>query len=101
MKTFSSWSPRYTDRIAGGASLAPRRWSLAAEAITARLEETFAPEMTLESAVRAAVDALAGPERTLGSGDLEVAVLARGNGRRKFDRIEGSDLDALLGAATS
>ncbi|MDE0803090.1 MAG: proteasome subunit alpha [Acidimicrobiales bacterium] len=72
-----------------------------AEAITARLEETFAPEMTLESAVRAAVDALTGPERTLGSGDLEVAVLARGNGRRKFDRIEGSDLDALLGAATS
>lgn len=72
-----------------------------AEAITARLEETFTPEMTLDGAIRAAVAALAGPERTLGAGDLEVAVLARGNGRRKFDRIEGADLDALLGAATN
>lgn len=68
-----------------------------AEAITGRLEESFEPALTLDAAVRAAVDALAGPERTLGSGDLEVAVLSRGNGRRKFGRIEGTELDALLG----
>ena len=35
-KTVSSCSPRYTERMAGGASLAPRRWSLLAEAMTAR-----------------------------------------------------------------
>lgn len=72
-----------------------------AEAITGRLEETFEAGMSLEAAVRAAVDALSGPERTLTSGDLEVAVLARGNGRRKFARVEGADLDALLGSASN
>ncbi|MGK2929845.1 MAG: hypothetical protein ACSLFO_09750 [Acidimicrobiales bacterium] len=30
------------------------------------------------------------------AGELEVAVLARTNGRRKFARIEGQALDSLL-----
>ncbi len=68
-----------------------------ADAISERLEASYAPELPLETAVRAAVDALAGPDRTLAASDLEVAVLARGNGRRKFSRIESADLDQLLG----
>jgi hypothetical protein len=32
----------------------------------------------------------------LAGDDLEVAVLARQNGRRAFRRIEGDDLDGLL-----
>ncbi len=67
-----------------------------AEAIAGRLEENFADDLDLRGALRAAVGALAGDERTLTSADLEVAVLARGNGRRKFARIEGEELDALL-----
>ncbi len=35
-KTSASWSPRKIEMIAGGASLAPRRWSLLAEATDAR-----------------------------------------------------------------
>jgi hypothetical protein len=42
------------------------------------------------------VNALAGPDRQLAGDDLEVAVLARQNGRRAFRRIEGDDLDGLL-----
>ena len=37
LNTSSSWLPRYTDMIAGGASLAPRRWSLLAVAMAARI----------------------------------------------------------------
>lgn len=69
-----------------------------AEAITERLEASYEPGMALDQAVRAAVGALAGPDRTLGAAELEVAVLARGNGRRKFSRIEAAELDVLLGA---
>ena len=35
-KTSVSWSPRKTEIIAGGASLAPKRWSFPAEATTER-----------------------------------------------------------------
>ena len=67
-----------------------------AEAIAARLEESFTPGMTLAAALQAAVTALAGPDRTLAAPDLEVAVLSRANGRRKFARIEGPALEELL-----
>jgi proteasome alpha subunit len=67
-----------------------------AEAIGARLEEAFQPDLDLGGAVRAAVGALAGPERTLSAPELEVAVLARSNGRRAFRRIEDEELSALL-----
>jgi hypothetical protein len=42
------------------------------------------------------VAALAGPDRTLSGGDLEVAVLAQGNGRRAFSRLVDEELSALL-----
>jgi proteasome alpha subunit len=67
-----------------------------AEAIGARLEEAFQPDLDLAGALGAAVSALAGPERTLSPEELEVAVLSRANGRRAFRRIEDDELTALL-----
>jgi proteasome alpha subunit len=69
-----------------------------AEAIGTRLETAYEPGLDLGGAVRAAVGALAGPDRTLAASDLEVAALARGNGRRAFLRIEDQDLVDLLPA---
>lgn len=68
-----------------------------ADPIVARLEESWSDGLDLRGALRAAVDALCGPDRSLGAGELEVAVLARSNGRRKFARIEGEELADLLG----
>jgi len=67
-----------------------------ADVITTRLEEAWADDLDLRGALRAAVGALAGPDRTLGAGDLEVAVLVRSNPRRKFARIEGAQVEELL-----
>jgi proteasome alpha subunit len=67
-----------------------------ADAIRERMEETWSREADLASALGSSVDALAGPDRQLVGDDLEVAVLARQNGRRAFRRIEGDDLDGLL-----
>jgi hypothetical protein len=61
------------------------------------LEEAWSQTWSLAEALRAAVGALAGPDRTLGAADLEVAVLAEGNGRRAFRRIVDDQLVALLG----
>ncbi|MGH9290400.1 MAG: proteasome subunit alpha [Acidimicrobiales bacterium] len=58
-----------------------------AEAITARLKETYEPGLALDAALRASVSALAGPGRTLAPSELEAAVLARHNGRRAFRRL--------------
>lgn len=69
-----------------------------AEAITGRLDDTWTDSLDLGGAVRAAVAALAGPDRTLAGDDLEVAVLARSRQRRKFARIEGARLEELLTA---
>jgi len=54
--------------------------------------------MDLAGALQAAVTALAGPDRTLAPGDLEVAVLCRTIERRAFRRIVGDELVALLPA---
>jgi proteasome alpha subunit len=58
-----------------------------AEAITARLQETYQPRLALDAALRASVAALAGPARTLAPSELEAAVLTRDNGRRAFRRL--------------
>jgi hypothetical protein len=42
------------------------------------------------------VHALAGPDRTLTGAELEVAVLAEGNGRRAFRRLVDAELESLL-----
>ena len=67
------------------------------ESIAARVESSWEEGWSLAAALGATVAALAGPERTLSSHDLEVAVLASGNGRRAFRRMTGSELDELLG----
>ncbi len=66
------------------------------EAIAQRLEEQWRSDWALEPALRAAVDALAGPDRTLAAADLEVAVLSAGNGRRAFRRLVDGELESLL-----
>jgi len=70
-----------------------------AETIAERVGQVWQAGWSLDEAVRAAVRALAGPERTLGSGDLEVAVLSRRNGRRAFRRVANGELDRILGEA--
>ena len=67
-----------------------------ADAIAERLHAGVSETMDLAAALRAAVGALAGPDRTLAANELEVAVLARSNGRRAFRRIERDELEALL-----
>jgi proteasome alpha subunit len=67
-----------------------------AEAIGTRLEAAYQPGLDLAGALNAAVSALAGPDRTLAPGELEVAVLSRTNGRRAFRRIEDEELISLL-----
>ena len=67
-----------------------------AEAISDRIELAYTDDMPLAAAVRAASTALAGPDRTLAAEDLEVAVLARSNGRRCFQRLTDEDVAAFL-----
>jgi proteasome alpha subunit len=67
-----------------------------AEMISARVATTFRVDWTLAEALRASIDALAGPERTLNPQDLEVGVLSRGNGRRAFHRLDSEAISALL-----
>ncbi len=65
------------------------------ESISEHLE-TFDSPPSLRDGLRSAVAALSGPDRALSAGDLEVAALQRGNGRRTFRRIDGDELEALL-----
>jgi proteasome alpha subunit len=67
-----------------------------AETITERVGAAWQADWDLATAVRGATGALAGPERTLAAGDLEVAILSRGNGRRTFRRIDEGELAQLL-----
>ena len=68
-----------------------------AEAIAARMEESYDDGWSLGAALQACAKALAGPERTLEPSDLEVAVLSRIDGRRAFRRIEDDEVGVLLG----
>jgi proteasome alpha subunit len=67
-----------------------------AEAIATRLAASWEPGLSLAAAVGVAVNALAGPDRVLKPGDLEVAVLERSSARRAFRRIARADLPDLL-----
>jgi proteasome alpha subunit len=67
-----------------------------AETITERVEHSWQEGWDMTNALSAAVAALAGPDRTLASDDLEVAVLSRSNGRRAFRRIGNGELATLL-----
>jgi proteasome alpha subunit len=72
-----------------------------ADAIAQRLESTWRTGLTLADALQVAVKALAGPDRTLAAGDLEVGLLARSNGRRAFRRLTDGELAELLGSSSS
>jgi proteasome alpha subunit len=71
-----------------------------ADTVTAYLKENYSEGADLETAVRLAVSALGhgeSAERVIPADDLEVAVLDRTRTRpRKFKRITGRELDALL-----
>ena len=67
-----------------------------AEAIKERMDSAYSREWALSDALRAAVGALGGPNRTLTPEDLEVAVLERPRERRAFRRIEDGELAQLL-----
>ncbi len=69
-----------------------------AEAINARMTPDLNVNADLASAVRHAAAALAGPDRTLTTDDLEVAVLSRGQDRRCFSRIDDSRVAEFLQA---
>ncbi len=67
-----------------------------AESIATRMKEAFRPDFDLAGAVKAAALALGGPSRTLIADDLEVAVLARANGRRCFHRLTDPEVATFL-----
>ncbi len=73
-----------------------------AEVITQELTEKYRDGLTLEQALRLAVDLLGrdpsgGEQRALTAGQLEVAVLDRTRPRRRFRRLPGPALGRLLG----
>ena len=72
-----------------------------ADIVAGRVEEKLDGPGALGDSIKICVEALAGPERTLQPEDLEVAVLARGGGRRAFHRIEGTELADIFSAFAS
>jgi len=66
------------------------------DTISERFASSYSDGWDLDTALRAAVTALAGPDRTLGPGDLEVAVLSPSNGRRAFRRLLNDELARRL-----
>ena len=69
------------------------------EAIRARLDGSYQDDLEYDGALAVAVRALAGEARTLGSGELEVAVLDRRQEGRCFRRLQAVELDRLLGTS--
>ncbi len=69
-----------------------------AESLSERFAGSYEAGWGLDQALRAAVQTLSGPDRTLGPSDLEVAVLARANGRRTFRRLGDEELERRLQA---
>jgi proteasome alpha subunit len=72
-----------------------------ADALAQRMQDGWVDARPLAGAVSAATAALAGPDRTLTADDLEVAVLARTNGRRAFRRLEDAETAACLAGEDS
>ena len=58
-----------------------------AEGISKRLESTYKSDLDLAAAIKVAVAALTGPDRTVTAADLEIATLVRNGRRRSFTRI--------------
>jgi len=69
-----------------------------ADTVNERLKANLSEAMDMGAALRAAVGALAGPERKLEAANLEVAVLSRTTARRAFRRVPEAELGSLLTA---
>lgn len=67
-----------------------------AEAVLVRINENAPADDSLRATLRSAVAALAGADRTLGSADVEVALLARSGRRRRFERLAVDSVSELL-----
>ena len=67
-----------------------------AETIGTRLRDGFEDGLDLAGAVKLGTASLGGPDRQIPVTELEVAVLARGNGRRCFKRIDDAAVTQLL-----
>lgn len=67
-----------------------------AEAVLERLQEGWSEDLDRNAAVQLAVNALAGPDRSFGAEELEVAVLSAGNGRRCFKRLDDAETATVL-----
>jgi proteasome alpha subunit len=63
-----------------------------AETINTRLAETWTDGLDRSAAIALGMKALGGPEREIPVGELEVADLARINGRRCFHRLAATEL---------
>ena len=63
-----------------------------AESTRERLAESWSEDLGRGEAIQMGVAALGGPDREITSEELEVADLARTNGRRCFHRLEPGDL---------
>jgi len=66
------------------------------DTIRGRMETAYTEGWDIGAALKAAVAALAGPDRTIAATDLEVAVLERSNGRRAFRRVPDDETAGLL-----
>ena len=66
------------------------------EPVLERLDDGWSADLERDGAVRLAVESLAGPERAMSAGDLEVAVLDSSNGRRCFRRLDDDETSGLL-----
>ena len=71
-----------------------------ADVVTNRLEANYQPSLTLDEALAAGLNALAG-NRDLTANELEVALLERGATHRAFRRLSVSQIAALVGADES
>jgi len=67
-----------------------------AEGITKRLETSYRDDLELPAAIKLAVAALTGPDRSLEAADLEIATLSRNGRRRAFTRIVDEAVAAAL-----
>jgi proteasome alpha subunit len=67
------------------------------------LKQHYADSMPLADALAAAIEGMSGPQNgerpEISAGQLEVAVLDRGRAHRKFRRLAGARLEALLAEA--
>ncbi len=67
-----------------------------AEGISKRMESSYRDDLSLDAAIKIAVAALTGSERTLDAADLEVAILTRNGKRRAFSRVDDAAVASAL-----